>query len=76
MYQDVAKQNVERQYKLMDYQAWLNGSYIVNAVQTALSPRKAKYPKEPVSMKKVSDDNNQVAGFLNWVSEYNKKFIE
>lgn len=73
MYQDAMRDNIEQQQKIMDYQAWLNGSYIVSAIQVALSPRKCKYPNEPYSTKKKLSGEEQ---FLDWIEVFNAGFKE
>ena len=62
----------------MDFQAWRNGMYIINAIQTAIDPKKVKYPKSPISeeVEKNSVDSPDIAAirFNDFVEIMNKDF--
>lgn len=47
MYQKDYLEKRDARYEELNYSAWLQGSYIVHAVQNALYGRKAKYPDKP-----------------------------
>lgn len=64
----------QEQIRLIDYTSWLNGLYIVNAVQTAFNPKKAKYPKTPMFQEEEKKSLSQEEQFLLWVDEFNKRY--
>lgn len=47
MYQTDHIRKTKDKYEEINYTAWLQGSYNVHAIQTALYGRKAKYPDKP-----------------------------
>lgn len=74
IYQQEYIKKQKEQAKLMDYMAWLSGSYIINAVQTALMPKKARYPQSPRSQEfpELSGEER----FKEWVQEFNAQHDE
>nr|WP_238725263.1 hypothetical protein [Diplocloster agilis]MBU9745736.1 hypothetical protein [Diplocloster agilis] len=59
---------------MIDYTAWLHGAYILNAVQSALNPKKVKYPKSPINVKEKETPLSETEKFKLWVMEFNKRF--
>ncbi|WP_343248257.1 hypothetical protein [Diplocloster hominis] len=74
IYQAEFRRRESAKLDLIDYSAWLNGAYIVNAVQTALSPRKVKYSKMPLHTSKQDTPINDAEKFKLWAAEFNRRF--
>lgn len=75
MYQDEYIREKEEQIKLLDISAYYQGLYVQQAIASCFSKR-AKYPKQPLSLapkKKALSGEEQ---FKLWVQEYNKRFDE
>lgn len=49
----------EESYK-MKISAWINGVYQISAIQTALNPKKAKYPKAPTFDSDNQDNTDEI----------------
>jgi hypothetical protein len=60
MYQANHIRRNKDEYDKINYTAWLQGSYIVRAVQTALYGKKAKYPDKPYSKSEESDTGEEL----------------
>lgn len=73
IYQDEFIKKENEKYKLIDYSSWLSGSYIVNAIQTALNPKKVKYISKPQSECKKQEPISESEKFKLWVAAFNKK---
>lgn len=64
---------------------WLNGMYMISAIQNAMNPRRAKYPKEPFPLNtSVSEERKELAQeqnerkvtdyFMTFMEQFNKRF--
>lgn len=76
IFQDVYNDRVKEQDELLDFTAWRNGMYMVNAIQSALFPKKAKYPEKPYSKMKPAQELSAEEEFKLWIMEYNRRFDE
>lgn len=76
IYQEQHIRHKEEQLQLIDYTGWLNGIYIINAIQTALDPKKAKYYNQPMFEKKEEKSLSQEEKFLLWIDDFNRRFEE
>lgn len=57
-----------------NYNAWLQGMYIQNAIGSFLN-KKNKYPSSPYSNNtNVEFESSGEAQFLNWIDAYNRKY--
>lgn len=56
--------------ELIDHMAWLFGSYNIGAVQNALFPKKAKYPRSPRSQRETEELSGEES-FKAWVVAFN-----
>jgi hypothetical protein len=68
---------IEADYEKIDYTAWINGQYIISSIQTALDPKKAKYPDKPFGKEENIIQQHpeiQAKKFEDWANVYNKKF--
>jgi len=82
IYQKEYLERIKDEYKKIDCIAWRHGFYIVPAVQAALSPKKVKYPEQPLSLKyeekeKIPQELQaeiQARKFEEWANAFNKKF--
>lgn len=79
IYQKEYLDGVKSKYDFADYQAWRIGTYMINSIQTALEPKKAKYPEQPYSMTKSDEvqahPEIQARKFEDWANAFNKKFM-
>lgn len=76
IFQDVYNDRIKEQAELIDYTAWRNGMYVLNAVQAALIPKKVKYPDKPYSRQSRPEELSPEEEFKLWVAAYNQKFKE
>lgn len=76
IYQEEYNRRVEEKAKLIDETAWLNGMYVIHAVRTALSPKKAKYPDKPYMQQEKVEPLSEEEKFKLWVADFNKRFEE
>lgn len=78
-YQADYNRRTKEKYELADFQAWRIGIYMINAIQTAFDPKKAKYPEQPYSMKKSDEVQThpeiQARRFEDWANTFNRNFI-
>lgn len=82
IYQKEYIKGIESEYDKMNYSGWIHGQYMVSAIQTALSPKKCKYPNKPYCSKQEEENQIpqelkaeiQARKFEEWASIYNKKF--
>jgi hypothetical protein len=56
MYQDNYVKQTKDEYDKINYSAWMHGQYIIPAIQVALDPKKAKYPKKPYNNQSEVDE--------------------
>lgn len=74
-YQEEYIREKKEQVQMLDVSAYYNGLYMQQAIASCFS-KKAKYPKQPLSMapkKKALSGEEQ---FKLWVEEYNRRFDE
>lgn len=66
----------EEEMNLVEFQAWINGMYIVNAIQTAIDPMRCKYPKNPFSEETDGEENTEIGAvkFWEYAEAFNKVF--
>jgi len=82
IYQKEYLERIKDEYNKIDYTAWKHGEYIVAAIQTALIPKKAKYPKQPFGMQQEEKEKIpqklqaeiQARKFEEWASVFNQRF--
>lgn len=74
LYQDVRIEEIKKEYEQADYTAWLNGAYVLRAIQTAISPKKVKYFEQPFSYEGEREELSEEEKFLLWVEEFNHRF--
>lgn len=68
------KSKKEEESKRMDFQAWLAGVYVRDAVASALVGKKHKYPENPYAMQTVSHEMSGEEKFKLWAMEFNRRF--
>lgn len=64
-----------------DYQAWLNGQYVLAAIGAVLDGKRSPYPEEPFSVierrdKQKAEDQAASANFMAFAMAFNKGFKE
>ena len=74
-YQDAYIEQKKQEIKLLDAAAFYNGLYVQQAVAACFS-KKAKYPKQPLSVAQNAKPLSDAERFKMWVQEYNKRFEE
>ncbi|SHE73464.1 hypothetical protein [Lactonifactor longoviformis] len=74
IYQEEYIRREKKEADMLDYAAWLNGLYIVNAIQAALFPKKAKYARHAFSLKEEGETMSPEDKFKEWIAAFNKKF--
>jgi len=78
LYQDEYNRKLEERYRNMDRYAWTAGEYIISAVQKALDPKKAKYPKKPFMENREAEGSTETEiaaiNFNNFVNAFNQSF--
>ena len=75
IYQDAYNKRLQEKYEDLDYAAWLNGMYVMNAIGSAFN-KNSKYPEAPISKSKEQKTLTPEEKFKLWVLEYNKKYDE
>lgn len=73
------KQQLDRDER--DYQAWLNGQYVLAAIAAAFDSKKNPYPEEPVTVTSMRDeeieqerrDKEAAEMFMAYAMEYNRR---
>lgn len=76
-FQDDYNQKIQYETDKGDYLCWLMGQYMVHAIQTALEPKKAKYPKQPFGMRSDNEDEDSdisAIRFGEFADAFNKAF--
>lgn len=69
------KMAYQKRLEQADYNAWLQGNYIRDAIGSCLLDKKYKYPKQPYSMNKTEGDGlSEEEQFLLWIDAYNRKY--
>lgn len=76
IYQDEYNRRMKEQAEWIDYAAWRNGMYIVNAVQTALIPKKVKYASKPLSQTASTESLSGEEEFMLWAAEFNAQHAD
>lgn len=74
-YQDAYIEQKKQEIKMLDISAYYNGMYVQQAVASCFS-KKAKYPKQPLSLVEKAKPLSGEEQFKLWVAEYNRKFEE
>ena len=72
-YQRMKRMEAEQDAERMDYESWLAGSYVGNAIASCFDKR-AKYPKRPHSYKEPEDTRtaaDMAAEFRNFAKAFN-----
>lgn len=73
------EQEIELRTKMVNYEAWLNGLYIRQAIASIFS-KNGKYPEQPIDTKGSTDRNSQQSEmdfkkkFEVWAAIHNEKF--
>ncbi len=70
IYQEAYCQEAE----LHDYSAWLNGYYVMCAIQAAMLPKKVKYPQFPITKQSREEEMSGEDKFKLWIAKYNQRF--
>ena len=68
------EKGMQRQADLLDYSAWLNGLYVLRAIDAAID-NKSKYPEERFGVsQKEAVEQSDVASirFGEWIKVFNK----
>lgn len=76
VYQNEYIQERDNEYKFADYRAWLQGAYILRAIQSALSPKKIKYFEKPMGTEEEKETLTEEERFRLWVEAFNRQFEE
>lgn len=74
-YQDAYIEQKKQEMQMLDISAYYNGMYVQQAIASCFS-RKAKYPKQPLSLVEKAKPLSGEEQFKLWVAEYNRKFDE
>lgn len=75
LYQEEYIRREKKEAEMIDYAAWLSGAYIVNAIQAALFPKKAKYARHAFSLEERENISPEDR-FKEWIAVFNKRFDE
>lgn len=82
-WQDAYNADIQQKSDIIDYTAWLNGSYISLAIASMLDGHKYPYPEKPITIarREAEKAENQriademaAANFMAWAMEFNKRF--
>ena len=74
-YQDSYIEQKKLEIKMLDVAAFYNGLYVQQAVASCFS-KKAKYPKQPLSLVEKAKPLSGAEQFKLWAQEYNRRFDE
>lgn len=74
-YQDAYIERKEQEMKMLDVSAYYNGIYVQQAVASCFS-KKAKYPKQPLSLVEKVEPLSGEEQFKLWAAEFNRRFDE
>lgn len=75
VYQDAYIETKKQEMKMLDVSAYYNGLYVQQAIASCFS-KKAKYPKQPLSLAKKEKPLTGEEKFKLWIEEYNRRFDE
>lgn len=80
IFQKEHEEKQQEEYDKADYISWLNGLYVLRAIDAAMS-KNGKYPEEPLRIsdskeEKQEDSALAAVRFADWARQANKAFQE